>query len=212
MVIEYKLRKQLSYLPCRFILGCIGPSAELSPEVKSELIVAIENEKMLGTIEDILPAKEFPNPPESYFTEMGRQPMATAMVILKQRGAYTDLHHLKKGTVRVEKQFINHANGRTFNINPGAVGTYGLVLSSHKPTGGRHDISTYAYGLHPHLFFGHESYYERIMKWRDDKLVVLAEENRFPEYREPSRVAKFEELVRTLPMSEVSVELITSKP
>jgi hypothetical protein len=105
-------------------------------------------------------------------------------------------------------------NGRTFNINPGAVGTYGLCLSSHKSTGGRPDCSAYAYGFHSHLFFGGDSYYERVMMWEGSRLVSTEEtlrENRFPEYREASRVARFEELVRTLRRNDVPVELMADR-
>ena len=50
----------------------------------------------------------------------------------------------------LEKQFLTSQKRRIFNINPGAVGTYGLCLASHKPTGGRPDLTTYAFGFHPH--------------------------------------------------------------
>lgn len=205
---KYIIKKDLAILPCRFVLGCIGHSRELSPKVNLEFLSATKNK--FGTIEEILPAQDFPNPPESYFKEMGNQPLSTIMIILKYRGAYTDLHHLKRDAIKVEKQFSNPINGRTFNINPGAVGTHGICLVSHKSTGGRRDISTYAYGLHPHLLFGGSSYNERIMRWKEGKLELIEEiekENKFPEYAEASRIARFEELVRTLPKSDVSVEL-----
>lgn len=204
------IKKQLAILPCRFVLGCIGHSRELSPEVNPEFLSATENK--FGTIKEILPAQDFPNPPESYFKEMGSQPLSTIMIILGNGGAYTDLHHLKKKAIKLEKQFSNPINGRTFNINPGAIGTYGICLASHKPTGGRPDISTYAYGFLPHLFFGGSSYNERIMRWKEGKLELIEEiekENKFPEYAEASRVAKFEELVQTLPKSDLSVELLS---
>lgn len=124
------------------------------------------------------------------------------------------MHHLKKGSENIENKFLNSLNGRIFNINPGAVGTYGLCLASHKPTGGRPDGSTYAYGSHPHLFFGGNSYYERVMGWEDNKLVPTEKalrENGFPEYRETSRVAKFEELVRKLRENNVSIELMADR-
>lgn len=211
MQIKYKLKKHLSYLPCRFILGVIGHSRELSPEVNPELLHAVENE--FGSIEDILSAQDFLDTPESYFREMGHRSLSTVMIVLEQGGAYTDLHHLKGDAIKVEEQFLDPPNGRIFNINPGAVGTYGLCLASHKSTGGRQDMSTYAFGFHPHLFdfFKAETYYERVMRWRDDKMVLMEmieAENRFPEYTEASRIAKFEELVRTLPKSDVSVELM----
>ncbi len=209
--VKYILKKQLSYLPCRFILGCIGHSRKFSPEINPEFLHAIE--KKFGTIEDLLSMQDFPDPPESYFREMGSQPLATVMIILKLRGAYTDLHHLKMRTKKVEERFLTPSNGRIFNINPGAVGTYGLCLASHKPTGGnRPDNKVYAFGLHPHLFdlFQPTSYYERITRWRDGNMIVMKrvlEENQFPEYTEVSRIEKFEELVRTLEKSKVSVEL-----
>ncbi len=206
---KYILKKQLSTLPCRFILGCIGPSKELSP-INPELLNFTEYK--LGAIEEVLSAQDFVNPPESYLREMGNQPLSTIMIILENRGAYTELHHLKKKAIKVEEQFHN-INGRTFNINPGAVGTYGVCLASHKSTGGRPDISTYAYGSRPHLFFGGSMYYERIMKWEEGKLELIEnikKENKFPEYTEASRVAKFEDLVQTLPKNNVSVELLLS--
>lgn len=210
MIIKYKLRKQLSSLPCRLILGCIGHSRELSPEINPVFISAIKDE--FGKIEEILTTQDFPNPPESYFKEMGKQPLATTMIILEQRGTYTDLHHLKKKANRIEDQFSNSSNGRTFNLNPGAVGTYGICLASHKPTGGRWDISTYAFGPRPQLFFGGPTtYYERVSRWKDSKLKLISKENKFPEYTEANRIARFEELVLTLPKNDTSVELMADK-
>ena len=214
MKTKYIIRKQLSTLPCRFILGCIGSSREFSPEINQKLLHSIENK--FGIIEEILPVKDFSNPPESYFGEMGNQPLATTMIILKKKGAYTDLHHLKKDAKKLEKQFFTSSNSRTFNINPGAVGTYGLCLVSHKPTGGRPDISTYAFGFHPHFFdfFGSGSYYERVARWMGNKLELIdyiKQENKFSEYTEANRIARFEELVRTLKKSNMSVELMADR-
>lgn len=209
MATKYIIKKQLSSLPCRFILGCIGHSRELSQEINSKFLCAIENK--FGTIEDLLPAQDFSTPPESYFREMESQPLSTIMIILEQRGAYTDLHYLKEKAKRVEEQFHTPSNGRIFNINPGAVGTYGLCLASHKPTGGRQDVSIYAYGFHPHFFFGGTSYYERIMRLVNGRLELTGNalsEGKFSEYAEPKRVTKFEELVRTLRKNNVSVELM----
>jgi len=209
---KHILRKQLSYLPCRFILGILGRSRRLTPEIGSPFLDAMKRE---FEIEDILPTQDFPNPPENYFREMGEQPLSTAVFILGEEGSYTDLHHLKRRSIKIEKKFRSPNGGeRIFNINPGAVGTYGICLSSHKPTGGRRDLSTYAYGLHPHLFFGEESFYERIMEWDDGSLVPIGsagEEGKFPEYFEESRVRKFERLVQTLPQNNLSVSLMAER-
>lgn len=149
MATRYIIKKQLSTLLCRFILGCIGHSRKLSPRINSELIYTIKNERGLGEIEEVLPVQDFSNPPESYFREMGSKTLSTIMIILKQRGSYTDLHHLKKASQRVENKLSSSLGERAFNINPGSVGTFGLCLASHKPTRNRPDISTYAYGFHP---------------------------------------------------------------
>lgn len=204
------LKKQLANLPCRYILGVICPSERLSPRVSPLFIESIE--KKVGGIEDILPPQDFPNPPESYILEMGYRSLSTTIIIFKKGGSYTWLHHYKKKTDKLEKDFINPVEGREFNINPGAVGTYGVILASHKPTGDRPDLDTYAYGLHPHLFFGGHSYYERIMRWTGNHLELVgkaATGGKFPEYAESSRVARFEELVRGLPKSDRAVELLS---
>ncbi len=213
METRYILRKQLATLHCKFILGSIGHSKALSSEGHQGLLSAIE--KNVGLIEEVLPIIDFPNPPESYFKEMGSQPLSTTIFILGEGGAYTDLHHIKKKTEEVEKQFLNPSGQRIFNINPGAIGTYGLCLSSHKSTGGRPDMSTYAYGSHPHLFFGGDSYYERIARWTGKNMELInsiKEGNRFPEYYEEDRMKKLDELVRTLEGSDVPVELLSDKP
>lgn len=216
MAVRHLIKKQLALTPCRFILGCIGPTEQLSNGVNPELLSAIENERTLGGIEDVLPVQEFPEAPESYLDEIGSPQLATTIIILERAGGYMELHHLKRGTLRVEKQFSDSNCKRIFNINPGAVGTYGICLASHKPNEFRGDSTTYAYGLHPHLFtfpawlFGGETFYERIARWGDNRLVLLdriTEENRFPEYAESGRLARFEDLVRTLPRSSTSVEL-----
>ena len=202
------IKKQLSTLPCRFILGCIGHTNQLSPEINPEFLDSIQ--KKLGVIEDVLPAEDFPNAPVNYVHEMGDVPLSTTMIILKQAGAYTDLHHMKKDTNKLEGGFLTSSGGRIFNINPGAVGTYGLCLVSHKPTGGRPDISTYAYGPTPNLLFSGDSYYERVSRWTGSEMKLIdyiKRENKFPEYHKANRMKVFEDLVRTLKKSDVSVEL-----
>jgi hypothetical protein len=209
MVTRHILRKQLSSLPCRFILGVIGQSKELSAEINLDFLHATEND---FEVEDLLPAQDFIYSPESYFKEMGNQLLSTIIITLKNGGSYTDLHNMKKKAERLEERFMNSEGSRTFNINPGAVGTYGLCLASHKPTGGRQDINTFAYGFHPHLLFGGSTYYERIMRWRNNKLELIGRadgEGKFLEYTELSRIAKFEGLVRSLPGSKTSVELMS---
>jgi len=204
------IKKQLGWTPSRFILGCIAPVNELSNELNPELVQVIEKERRLGKIEDVLSMQDFPEAPDSYLEEMGPH-LATVMIILERGGSYTDLHHLKQGAVKIEGQFLNSAGGRLFNINPGAVGTYGICLASHKSTGGRGDSTTYAYGLLPHLFFGGETFYERIAKLGEEGLAVMeriSADNRFPEYIESSRLTRFDALVRTLPNSDVSVDLL----
>ena len=214
MSTRYILKKQQARLPARLMLGCIGPVKEFSPQINPRLLEAISGQRLLGAIEEILPLRDFPEAPESYCKEMGSQDLATIMIILRSSGEYADLHHLKRGSVRVEKMFTDNLRRRTFNINPGVVGTYGLCLASHKNARYRKDSTAYAFGNHFHFaipFFESSTYYERIMKWDSDKLVPterVARENRFPEYTEQGRVARFEELVRTLPKSDVSVELL----
>lgn len=207
MTTKYIIKKQLSYTPCRFILGVIAPSRELNPD----FLGAVEKG---FKVENLLPTQNLPNPPESYVEEMGEQDLSTLIFVLKERGSYTDLHHMKRRTGRLEKQFMNTQGERTFNINPGAVGIHGLLLASHKHTGGRHDLSTYAYGFHPHLLFGGDSFYERIMKWDNGKLELVgrsADEGKFPEYLEKTRVLEFEELVRNLSGSSLSLELLADR-
>lgn len=203
------IRKQLNTLPCRFILGCIGHTTQFSPEINSKFLQSIENN--VGPIEEILPVMDFPNPPKNYVKEMGNQPVSTTMVILQEKGVYTDIHHMKKDTVKLESQFTTLSNGRIFNINPGAVGTYGLILSSHKSTGGRQDIATYAYGNLPQFFFGGDSYYERVSRWTGNNLELIdyiKQENKFPEYYQSDRIEKFKGLVRTLKKNKVPIELL----
>jgi len=138
------------------------------------------------------------------------------MIILERDGDYANLHHLKRETLRIEKRFLD-PSGRSFNINPGAVGTYGLCLASHKETGDRREISGYIAGCRlnfVNLILGSETYYERIMRWRDGKMTLTGRaeaENKFPEYAEANRIEKFEELVRTLPKNDVSVELMVDR-
>jgi len=67
--IKYRLKKQLAMLHCRFILGVIGHSERLSPEIDPDLIDAVEDK--LGPVEEVLPAQDFPDAPESYIREMG---------------------------------------------------------------------------------------------------------------------------------------------
>jgi hypothetical protein len=206
---KHILKKQLALLPCRYILGVIGLSKELSPKINPVLIEIVQNK--VGRIEEILPAQDFPNPPESYIREIGEGLFSTIIIILQDSGAYTWLHHIKNRSKKVEEKLVNSQGGRIFNINPGAVGTYGVCLASHKPTGDRPDLSVYAYGLHPHLFFGEDSYYERIMTWDNDRLELTGRalmDGKFPEYAETSRVERFEKLVRTLPKSDMSIELM----
>jgi hypothetical protein len=159
-----------------------------------------------------LGAQDFPNPPVSYYEEMGKQPLSTIMLILKNRGAYTDLHYLKQGTRRVEGSLLL-SDGRAFNINPGSVGTYGVCLASHKPTGGRPDGMPWRWH-HYALTFSQQSYYERIMRWENQRLVPIediAKGNKFPEYFEQSRVSRFEGLIQTLEDSNQSVALMADK-
>lgn len=209
MATVYRLKKHLSSLACRFILGCIGHSREISPIINPRILSAIRSE--FGPIEEILPPQDFPNPPESYYHEMGAESLSTIIVILEQRGAYTDLHYLKEGAMRIEEQFHTALGGRIFNINPGAVGTYGLSLASHKPTEDRPDGKPWRWHHYALALFGSRSYYERIMRWQDRDMVLLdrvAQENRFPEYHEPSRMRRFGELVQSLPRIDVSFELM----
>lgn len=176
MKTKYIIKKQLANLPCEYILGVIGLSRQLSPKVNPILIDSIQSK--IGEIAEILPAQNFLNPPESYVREMGEEPFSTAIIILKDGGSYTWLHHVKKRSDKLEKALVNAHGGRMFNINPGAVGTYGAVLASHKPTGNRPDLSVYAYGMHPHLplpFFKDDSYYERIMRWTGENLELVGD-------------------------------------
>jgi len=209
--VRYILQKRLHTLPCRFILGVIGPSRELSPVVRPGLIIAVEGK--FGPIEEVMPTQDFPKPPKAYFEEMGRQPLATSMIILENGGAYTDLHTMENDSVEIEDRFMGFPGGRMFNINPGAVGTHGITLASHKPTGGRRNIGAYAYGSQPHTLdlFREDTYHERIIKWKDGRLILMdnvAVEGKFIEYAEESRVARFEELIRGLPKNDVAVELM----
>lgn len=209
MTIRRIIKKQLGTLPARFILGCIGRKIDLYPEVNSLLLEAII--ERVGEIEEVLPTADFPNPPQSYSDEMGGDKLSTTVILLRERGAYTDLHHLKRKTLIVEKR-LSGESGRRFNINPAALGTYGLCLSSHKSTGERPDMGIYAYGVHPHLFFGRKSYYEKIMRWTGKDLESVGRAisgEAFPEYLFVNRIAKFTELVRTLPKNNISVELMS---
>jgi len=211
MTTKYIIKKQLSYTPCRFILGVIAPSRELNPEINSDLLSAVEKG---FRVENLLPTQTLPNPPKNYVEEMGEQDLSTLIFVLKEGGSYTDLHHMKRRTGRLEKQFMNSQGERTFNINPSALGTYGLCLASHKPTGGRHDLSTYAYGFHPHLLFGRNSFYERVMKWDNGMLELVgrsADEGKFLEYSGEGRVSEFERLVRSLPKSDMPTELMVDR-
>ncbi|HEA46156.1 MAG TPA: DUF4416 family protein [Candidatus Pacearchaeota archaeon] len=208
---RYIIKKQLSYIPCRFILGVIAPSRELTPEINPDFLNAVEKG---FKVEDLLPTQTLPNSPESYVEETGEPDLSTLIFVLKERGNYTDLHHMKRRTGRLERQFMRSPAERIFNVNPGAVGTYGLCLASHKPTGDRHDLSTYAYGSHPQLLFGEDSFYERIMEWNDGRLELVGraiEEGKFPEYSGQGRVAKFASLVRSLPKSDIPVELMADR-
>ena len=203
------IRKQLATLPCRFILGCISHTNQLSPKVNHKFLNSVKTR--FGDIEDILPTENFPNVPINYIHEMGKVPLSTTMIILEQGGAYTDLHHLKKQSNRLEEEFLTSSGGRIFNVNPGAIGTYGLCLASHKPTGGRPDISTYAYGFIPQLLFGGDSFYERVSKWTGENMELIdyiAKEKKFPEYHGKNRMKVFEDLVRTLKKSNIPVELM----
>jgi len=206
MAIRFILKKQLSYLSSKFIVGCIGPSEELSMNISPKLIELTESK--LGPIENILPINDFPNPPESYFKEMGLKPLSTTIFILKKSGSYSDLHHIKKITSKLESELENSNGQRYFNINPGAIGRYGLILASHKPTGKRPDINTYAYGIFPHLFFTKpDTYYERIMRWEDGKLILLGDNAAFSEYKTTERMNYFEKMVASLG-GKSSIELM----
>ena len=204
------IKKQLNTLPARFILGCIGPTNELFPEMSKDLIEAIQ--ERAGSIEEVMPVQDFPSPPKAYFKEMRRQPLSTTMVILEDGGAYTDLHHLKRDILKIEGQLVNPRGERLVNINPGAVGTYGIILSSHKPTGDRPDISTYAFGSHPHTFpWPRESYYERIMRWTGTELELVDRaliDGAFPEYHPTDRVERFNHLVMSLSGNHRPIELL----
>ena len=212
METKHILRKQLNTLPARFILGCIGHTNQLSPRMNNRLVDSISNE--LGQIEEIMNVKVFPNAPPNYVREMGTQNLSTTIFILEDRGVYTDIHPLKKKSIKIEDQFRIPFGGRVFNLNPGAVGTYGLILSSHKPTGNRPDISTYAYGPQPQLFFGKDSYYERVSIWDGKRMRVISyikEENKFPEYYRGDRMKRLERLVITLRNSNIPVELLSTR-
>lgn len=203
------IKKQLSTLPCRFILGCIGHTNQLSPDINPKFLDSIE--KRFGIIEEILPIEYFSNAPINYIHEMDDASLSTTMIILKQAGSYTDLHHIKKDANKLEKEFLMPSGGRFFNVNPGAVGTYGLCLASHKPTGGRPNISTYAYGSTPHLFFGGDSFYERVSNWTGSEMKLvdyIRTENKFSEYHGVNRMKAFDNLVRTLKKNEIPVELL----
>ncbi len=214
METRYLTKNQMSHHPCRFILGIIGPSRELSPEINPFLLQSIEDNTRIGTIEKILPSLDFQNPPESYFREMGNSPLSTSIIILKEGGAHPDLHFLKRRTQKLETKFAKSEGQRTFNINPGSVSAYGVCLGSHKLALGRH----YSLPWRHHnplamLFPSLETYYERIMGWCNGKLEPVgkaASGGKFPEYFEPSRVSEFEGLVRTLPKNDVSVELLSN--
>lgn len=209
MTTKYLIKKQLALVPCKFILGVIAPSRELTPSLNPDFLDAIENG---FKVESLLPAQSLPNPPESYIEEMRENDLSTSIFVLGERGSYTDLHHLKRRAMKLEERFMDSQGRRAFNINPGAVGSHGLCLASHKDTGGRINLSANAYGFHLHTLFGGNTDYERIMKWENDRLELVGKAKdggKFPEYSGEGRVVVFEELVRTLPKNNVSVELMS---